>query len=111
MENNKKKSMIKIGGIILAVAVVIVGASFGIAELNKSRNESDKKEDNKKEEVEEVIDKNATASKTIIVPDVSEMTILEATKKLKEEGFEVDSEYDEEYSEDVEKGLVLGTDL
>lgn len=111
MENKEKKDLkplYKKIGIGLIGILVIVGLGFGITAINKNRDDSNKEE---KEEKEEKTKEDASLSKTIVVPDVSGMTILDATKKLKEEGFEVDSEYDEEYSDELEKGIVLGTNL
>lgn len=107
-----KKKNIKVIGISLASMLVVVGLAFGITTINKNKGEKDKEiKDFEQVEDKKDVKEDANLSKTIIVPDVKGMTILEATKKLNEEGFEVDSEYDEEYSEDVEKGKVLGTDL
>lgn len=48
--------------------------------------------------------------KKISVPNVANMTIKEATKKLEAEGFTVGSEHQERYDENVEKDKVIETD-
>ncbi len=44
------------------------------------------------------------------IPDVSGMTVEKATEALEDAGFEVDTTIEEEYSEDIEEGYVIGTD-
>lgn len=44
------------------------------------------------------------------IPDVSNLSILEAEKALKAKGFVVKDETKKQYSENVEKGLVIGTE-
>jgi serine/threonine-protein kinase len=44
------------------------------------------------------------------IPDVSNLSIVEAEKALKAKGFEVKDETKKQYSENVEKGLVIGTE-
>lgn len=43
------------------------------------------------------------------IPDVSKMSIVEAEAALKEEGFEVANDVEEEYSASIESGIVVGT--
>lgn len=43
------------------------------------------------------------------IPDVSKMSIVTAEATLKKEGFEVATEVEEEYSADIEEGMVIGT--
>ncbi|KOS62611.1 Stk1 family PASTA domain-containing Ser/Thr kinase [Lysinibacillus agricola] len=51
----------------------------------------------------------ATSPKKISVPDVANLTIVEATKKLEAEGFTVGEEPQERYDEDIEKDKVIET--
>ncbi len=44
------------------------------------------------------------------IPDVLGMTVEKATEALEDAGFEVDTTIEEEYSEDIEEGYVIGTD-
>ncbi|OEC02589.1 serine/threonine protein kinase [Lysinibacillus sphaericus] len=48
--------------------------------------------------------------KKIAVPDVTNLTVEDATKKLQEAGFVVAEQQEERNSEDVEKGKVIETD-
>lgn len=50
---------------------------------------------------------NKNDSKTVIVPDVSDMTVEEAEKTLKKKGFKYEVKTEE--SDDVDKGKVIGT--
>lgn len=102
---SEMKSIYMIFGVIFAVAILGVGISF----ITKKIKENDKKEDKNEEIVDKLEDKNEMEEAMVVVPDVSELTISEATKELKKKGFEVSSDYDEEYSEEIEKGLVAGT--
>jgi len=43
------------------------------------------------------------------IPDVSNMTIMEAEKKLEDLGFEVDMKVEEVYSEEIESGKIVKT--
>lgn len=45
----------------------------------------------------------------VVVPDVSNMTVIEAEAELKKAGFEVETETEEKNSSDVEEGKVLST--
>jgi len=53
-----------------------------------------------------------TFSKTtnVKIPDVTGLTVVEAEKVLTNEGFVVTDETKKEYSEEYEKGIVIGTD-
>lgn len=44
------------------------------------------------------------------IPDVSNLSIVEAEKALKAKGFEVKDETKKQYSEEIEQGLVIGTE-
>lgn len=44
------------------------------------------------------------------IPDVSKMTVEDATEKLEDAGFKVNDEHDERYSEEIEIGHVISTD-
>lgn len=46
----------------------------------------------------------------IEIPDVSNMEVDEAIEKLEDAGFKVKDEHKEEYSDEIEEGLVIGTD-
>ena len=48
-------------------------------------------------------------NKEIVVPDVSNMTIAEAERKLKEQGFIINEENEEENSDTIEEGYVIKT--
>ena len=50
-----------------------------------------------------------TEVKEVKVPDVTNMTVVEAEKKLKKSGFKVEADTQEKNSSDVEEGKVIGT--
>lgn len=50
-----------------------------------------------------------TDVKEVKIPDVSKLSIVEAEKKLKSLGLEVATEVDEDHSNDIEEGMVIGT--
>ncbi len=50
-----------------------------------------------------------TNVKEVKIPDVSKLSVVEAEKKLKELGLQVATEVDEDYSSDIEEGLVIST--
>lgn len=50
-----------------------------------------------------------TNAKEVKIPDVSKKTVVEAEKELKKLGLEVDTEVEEENSDEIEEDLVIGT--
>lgn len=50
-----------------------------------------------------------TNAKEVKIPDVSKKTVVEAEKVLKKLGLEVDTEVEEENSDEIEEDLVIGT--
>ncbi len=84
-EENKKsyKFLIFLG---IVVAVLIIAAIIGVITLSKTQK-----------------------VKEITVPDVSNLTIQEAEKKLKDQGFEVSEQTEKKSSEEIREGFVIST--
>ena len=84
-EENKKsfKVLIFLG---IVVAVLIIAAIIGLILLPKTNK-----------------------VKEIIVPDVSNMTVQEAERKLKDAGFEISEEQENKSSDEIKEGYVIST--
>lgn len=52
---------------------------------------------------------NIMANRSARIPDVSGMTVKQATTILEEKGFKLESKKEKEYSEEIETGKVIGT--
>ncbi len=129
MKKNSNKKKIIISILIILVIISLIG--FTLYAINHMRNlenqisdlkddiekekekpqneETETEEEQNEDEKEEEKQNSLFAKDYIVVPDLTNKTVAEATRKLKAIGFEVDSKTIEINDDSIKEGLVVET--